>query len=82
MFVPLLCCPFCVWHACGPFRGPFHLNCPAQLNVQAFHGSEGGDAKAEEGVNVAVCTMEKANSIVNRLAEEGRLQVRIMPTNL
>lgn len=60
----------------GSFRGSFRLNCPAQLNVQAFHGSEGGDARAEEGVNVAVCTMEKANSIVNRLAEEGRLEVR------
>lgn len=50
-----------------------------QLNVQAYHGSEGGDAGAADGVNVAVCTMEKANSIVNRLAEEGRLQVRFNP---
>lgn len=30
-----------------------------------------------DGVNVAVCTMEKANSIVNRLAEEARLEVKI-----
>lgn len=28
-----------------------------------------------EGVNVAICTIEKANSIVNRLAEEKRLEV-------
>lgn len=29
-----------------------------------------------EGIHVAVCTIEKANSLVNRLAEETRLQVR------
>lgn len=47
-----------------------------KLNVQAYHGGEGGDGSDMEGVNVAICTMEKANSIVNRLAEEKRLQVR------
>lgn len=47
-----------------------------KLNVQAYHGGEGGDGNDMEGVNVAICTMEKANSIVNRLAEEKRLQVR------
>lgn len=52
--------------------GPVSL----QLNVQAFHASEGGDASTMEGVNVAICTIEKANSIVNRLAEETRLEVR------
>ena len=46
-----------------------------QLNVQAYHGGEGGDGSDMDGVNVAICTIEKANSIVNRLAEEKRLQV-------
>ena len=47
-----------------------------QLNIQAYHGSEGGDDDGGmDGVNVAMCTMEKANSIVNRLAEERRLEV-------
>ncbi|CAM9598989.1 unnamed protein product, partial [Ectocarpus sp. 12 AP-2014] len=46
---------------------------PLQLNIQAYHGGEGGDGSDMEGVNVAICTMEKANSIVNRLAEEKRL---------
>lgn len=44
--------------------------------MQAYHGGEGGDGSEMEGVNVAICTIEKANSIVNRLAEEKRLQVR------
>ncbi|CAM9144280.1 unnamed protein product [Scytosiphon promiscuus] len=47
---------------------------PLQLNVQAYHGGEGGDGSDMEGVNVAICTIEKANSIVNRLAEEKRLK--------
>lgn len=49
-----------------------------KLNVQAYHGGEGGDGSEMDGVNVAICTIEKANSIVNRLAEEKRLQVRIV----
>eukprot|EP00752_Nemacystus_decipiens_P002246 g2129.t1 len=48
---------------------------PLQLNVQAYHGGDGGDGSDMDGVNVAICTIEKANSIVNRLAEEKRLQV-------
>lgn len=48
-----------------------------KLNVQAYHGGEGGDGSDMDGVNVAICTIEKANSIVNRLAEEKRLQVRV-----
>lgn len=47
----------------------------SQLNIQAFHGSEGGN-NSTEGVHLCVCTIEKANSIVNRLAEETRLEVR------
>lgn len=42
-----------------------------QLNIQAYHG---GEDAGMDGVNVAVCTMEKANSIVNKLAEETRLE--------
>lgn len=34
-----------------------------------------------DGVNVAICTMEKANSIVNRLAEEKRLAVSMHSIN-
>lgn len=44
--------------------------------MQAYHGGEGGDGSDMDGVNMAICTIEKANSIVNRLAEEKRLQVR------
>lgn len=61
-------------HVCSVFLVRFILF--LKLNVQAYHGGEGGDGNDMEGVNVAICTMEKANSIVNRLAEEKRLQVR------
>ncbi|CAM9118141.1 unnamed protein product, partial [Hapterophycus canaliculatus] len=45
-----------------------------KLIVHADPGGEGGDGSEMEGVNVAICTIEKANSIVNRLAEERRLE--------
>lgn len=42
--------------------------------VKGFCGSEeGGTALGPRGETVAVCTIEKANVAVNRLAQEGRL---------
>ena len=41
--------------------------------MEAFHGIHGGDiAKAD----LAICTMEKANALVNRMAKEDQVSPR------
>lgn len=45
---------------------------PLKKHVRSFYGNEGG-ANLSKDTSVAVCTIEKANSLVNRLLEEGRL---------
>ena len=42
------------------------------LRVEASHGGR-GPRGLEEGVDVLLCTAEKANVVVNRLIEEGRV---------
>jgi replicative superfamily II helicase len=41
------------------------------LEIVGFFGNQG--ASSIDTVDIAVCTIEKANSLVNRLIEEGRL---------
>lgn len=55
-----------------------HLSCVLAplgcAGVKGFFGNEeGGAALGPRGETVAVCTIEKANVAVNRLAQEGRL---------
>ena len=55
-----------------------HLSCVLAplgcAGVKGFYGNEeGGAALGPRGETVAVCTIEKANVAVNRLAQEGRL---------
>lgn len=71
--------PAVAYRACGEeyLFAAFFCSLRQKLNVQAYHGGEGGDESDMEGVNVAICTIEKANSIVNRLAEEKRLEVSV-----
>ncbi|KAL6006246.1 hypothetical protein ACLOJK_040292 [Asimina triloba] len=45
---------------------------PLGKHVRSFYGNQGG-ATLPKDTSVAVCTIEKANSLVNRLLEEGRL---------
>lgn len=40
--------------------------------MRGFYGSQGGSSLTKD-TSVAVCTIEKANSLVNKLLEEGRL---------
>lgn len=40
--------------------------------MRGFYGSQGGSSLTKDTA-VAVCTIEKANSLVNKLLEEGRL---------
>lgn len=52
-----------------------HLNQllePLGKRVCSFYGNQGGGILPKD-TSVAVCTIEKANSLVNRLLEEGRL---------
>lgn len=42
--------------------------------VGEFYGVLGGNGGLSEGVNLGVCTIEKANSLVNRMMEEGSLR--------
>jgi hypothetical protein len=47
---------------------------PMGASVKGFFGGdEDGRPLASRGEDVAVCTIEKANSAINRLAQEGRL---------
>uniref|UniRef100_A0A0D9XYP7 Helicase and polymerase-containing protein TEBICHI n=1 Tax=Leersia perrieri TaxID=77586 RepID=A0A0D9XYP7_9ORYZ len=45
---------------------------PLGRHVRSFYGSQGGGSLPKDTA-VAVCTIEKANSLVNKLLEEGRL---------
>ncbi|KAK8319114.1 hypothetical protein V6Z12_A13G219900 [Gossypium hirsutum] len=45
---------------------------PLGKQVRSYYGNQGGGTLPKD-TSVAVCTIEKANSLVNRLLEEGRL---------
>ncbi|XP_042440198.1 helicase and polymerase-containing protein TEBICHI-like [Zingiber officinale] len=45
---------------------------PFGKHVRSFYGNQGGGALPKD-TSVAVCTIEKANSLINRLLEESRL---------
>ncbi|KAK4419988.1 Helicase and polymerase-containing protein TEBICHI [Sesamum alatum] len=45
---------------------------PLDKHVRSFYGNQGGGTLPKD-TSVAVCTIEKANSLINRLLEEGRL---------
>ena len=45
---------------------------PLGKHVRSYYGNQGGGSLPKD-TSVAVCTIEKANSLINRLLEEGRL---------
>ncbi|KAF3446459.1 hypothetical protein FNV43_RR11638 [Rhamnella rubrinervis] len=45
---------------------------PLGKHVRSYYGNQGGGTLPQD-TSVAVCTIEKANSLINRLLEEGRL---------
>ncbi|KAI9097672.1 hypothetical protein K1719_025443 [Acacia pycnantha] len=45
---------------------------PLGKHVRSYYGNQGGGTLPKD-TSVAVCTIEKANSLLNRLLEEGRL---------
>ena len=45
---------------------------PLGKHVRSYFGNQGGGALPKD-TSVAVCTIEKANSLINKLLEEGRL---------
>ncbi|XP_039143908.1 LOW QUALITY PROTEIN: helicase and polymerase-containing protein TEBICHI-like [Dioscorea cayenensis subsp. rotundata] len=45
---------------------------PLGKHVRSFYGNQGGGSLPKD-TSVAVCTIEKANSLINKLLEEGRL---------
>ncbi|KAG6391261.1 hypothetical protein SASPL_149014 [Salvia splendens] len=45
---------------------------PVGKHVLSFYGNQGGGSLPKD-TSVAVCTIEKANSLINRLLEQGRL---------
>ena len=47
-----------------------HVLGPHGIRVQEFHGITGGDM---EKADIAICTMEKANALVNRLMAEAQM---------
>jgi DNA polymerase theta len=44
----------------------------ARLRVRAFHGNKGGTSIG--GADVAVCTLERANGLINHMLFEDKLQ--------
>ncbi|KAM7276027.1 hypothetical protein ACFE04_017893 [Oxalis oulophora] len=45
---------------------------PLGKHVRSYYGNQGGGTLPKD-TSVAVCTIEKANSLINRMLEEGRL---------
>ena len=45
---------------------------PLGKKISSFFGTRGG-ATLPKDASIAVCTIEKANSLINKLLEEGRL---------
>ena len=45
---------------------------PLGKHVRSYYGNQGGGTLPKD-TSVAVCTIEKANSLLNRLLEDGRL---------
>ncbi|CAN4127872.1 unnamed protein product [Withania somnifera] len=45
---------------------------PVGKHVRSYYGNQGGGSLPKD-TSIAVCTIEKANSLINRLLEEGRL---------
>lgn len=45
---------------------------PLDKHVRSYYGNQGGGTLPKD-TSVAVCTIEKANSLINRLLEEGRM---------
>lgn len=45
---------------------------PLGMYVRSYFGNQGGGTLPKE-TSVVVCTIEKANSLINRMLEEGRL---------
>lgn len=45
---------------------------PLGKHVRSYYGNQGGGTLPKD-TSVAVCTIEKANSLINRLLEEGCL---------
>ena len=45
---------------------------PLGKHVRSYYGNQGGGTLPKD-TSVAVCTIEKANSLINRLLEEDRL---------
>ena len=51
---------------------------PLGKHVRSYYGNQGGGTLPKD-TSVAVCTIEKANSLINRFLEEGRLsELRII----
>ncbi|KAM3282203.1 helicase and polymerase-containing protein TEBICHI isoform X2 [Capsicum chacoense] len=45
---------------------------PVGKHVRSYYGNQGGGSLPKD-TSIAVCTIEKANSLINRLLEDGRL---------
>ncbi|KAL4193941.1 hypothetical protein AMTRI_Chr05g66280 [Amborella trichopoda] len=45
---------------------------PLKMHVRSFYANQGGRTLPKD-TSIAVCTIEKANSLINKLLEEGRL---------
>lgn len=60
------------FHKPGQAEHLEHLLEPLGKPVRSYYGNQGGGTLPKD-TSVAVCTIEKANSLINRLLEEGRL---------